>query len=84
MKTNSTIYRGQRIKEMRENKKLSLRELAELVSKELGAPLSHSAIRRYEEGSACDVDILKAICDVLGYDIIELMKECIEYDKKYK
>ena len=84
MKTSSTIYRGKRLKELRENKNLSLRELADLVSKKLGTSLSHSAIRRYEEGSACDIDILKAICDVLDYDIIELMKECLEYDKRSK
>lgn len=84
MKTNSTVYRGRRLKELRENKNMSLRELAERTSKIYGESISHSSIKRYEEGTACDVDILSAICNVLDYSMIELLQECIEYDASHK
>jgi len=84
MKTNSTIYRGKRLRELRESKDLSLRELTERVNTILSEPISHSSIKRYEEGSACDIDVLIAICNVLDYDMITLLQECISYDKKLK
>ena len=78
MKTKSTIFRGKRLKELRESKNLSLRELADRVSKLMNNQISHSSINRYEEGSACDIDVLKAICDVLDCqpgDILEYVRE---------
>ena len=82
-----TKLRGQALKIARKNKKISLRDMADLVSKKLGRELSYGSIRRYEEGSACDMDTLFAICEILDLDAIQLLDECTkkakeEYDLK--
>ena len=75
MKSKATIIRGKKLKEARNNKKISLRTLAEKVTEETGNSISHASINRYEEGSACDMDILFAICRILDLDPIKLLDE---------
>lgn len=77
MKTKATILRGQKLKEARNAKDYSLRQFADLVSKKLGREISYASIRRYEEGSACDMDVLIAICKILDLDPIKLLEECM-------
>ena len=49
-----------RIKEIRENKGLSQRELAKLID------VPHSQISRYENGQHMNEDTIKKICKALG------------------
>lgn len=91
MKSTATILRGLKLKEARIKKDLSLRQLAEKVSEKLGSgrSISYGAINRYEEGSACDMDVLFVICEILDLDALKLLDECMkeakkEYDRNQK
>ena len=77
MKTKMTVLRGLKLREYRKNKKLSLRQMADLVSKKLGRDVSYASINRYENGSACDMDVLIAICSILDVDALKLLEECM-------
>lgn len=81
MKTKATVIRGIKLKDARLQKKLSLRTLAEKTSIILGTPISYASIRRYEEGSACDMDVLIAICQVLDLDPIKLLDDSMKEAK---
>lgn len=80
MKTKLTSIRGKKLKELRENKGYSLREVAEKASKYMDddTNISYGSIKRYEDGTACDLDILMAICKALDYDPIKLITETMQ------
>lgn len=61
---------GPEIKRIRENKGLSLREVASRSG------LSHSGLSNYENGKrSLDIDQLDKLCSVLGVDMLEFLSE---------
>lgn len=64
------MYRIQdRLKEVRDRHDLSLRAFAEKVEKEAGYEVSHSAVRKYENGQRPPADYIRAIADVFSVDV---------------
>lgn len=89
MKTKVTILRGQKLREARIAKNLSLRQVSALLSEKLGRDISYSSIKRYEDGSSSDMDVLIELCKILDLDAIKLLDECMkeakkEYDRNQK
>lgn len=72
MNTYSKIC-GEQIKKLREYKRLSLRQLADL------SEISYTAIRNYENGErAMDIDQIDKLCKALGKNTKEFLDECFE------
>ena len=72
MNTYSKIC-GEQIKKLREYKRLSLRQLADI------SDISYTAIRNYENGErSMDLDQLVMLCEALGKDPKEFLDECFE------
>ena len=72
MNTYSKIC-GEQIKKLREYKRLSLRELADISG------ISHTAIRNYELGNrSIDLDQLNALCTALNKDTKEFLDDCFD------
>lgn len=72
MNTYSKIC-GEQIKKLREYKRLSLRQLADL------SEISYTAIRNYENGNrSMDIDQIDILCTALGKDTKEFLDECFE------
>lgn len=86
MITSYTKRLGEKIFELRTEKNMTLRELAEKASSymEDGKSISHTSINKYENfGRAMDIDILVAICKALDTDAVKLLSEAIsEVDGK--
>ena len=67
-------YVGNKIKEVRENKRYSVIEMAELVN------VSRQAYYHYEDGKiSIPIDRCKTICKYLDIDYIEMMQEALNY-----
>lgn len=76
MNTYSRIC-GEQIKKLREYKRLSLRELADL------SDISYTAIRNYELGNrSMDLDQIDALCRALNKDTKEFLDECFDIIEK--
>jgi len=76
MNTYSKIC-GEQIKKLREYKRLSLRELADISG------ISHTAIRNYEMGNrSMDLDQIDILCKALNKDTKEFLDECFEIIQK--
>ena len=72
MNTYSKIC-GEQIKKLREYRRFSLRQLADISG------ISYTAIRNYELGErAMDIDQLVKLCEALGKDPKEFLDECFE------
>lgn len=72
MNTYSKIC-GEQIKKLREYRRFSLRQLADISN------ISYTAIRNYELGErAMDIDQLVKLCEALGKDPKEFLDECFE------
>lgn len=72
MKKHSVIC-GEQIRQLRDHKKISLRNLSELSG------ISYTAIRNYENGvRAMDIDQIVALCRAMNKDPKEFLDECFE------
>lgn len=66
---------GNQIKMARKTKKISLDKLSELI----GGVKTKSTLKRYEDGtSRIEVDILKAICDQIGLNYLDVISNARE------
>lgn len=78
MNTYSKIC-GEQIKKLREYKRLSLRQLADL------SDISYTAIRNYELGErSMDIDQIDILCKALNKDTKEFLDECFEIAMRFK
>lgn len=67
-------YIGSKIKEVRESKRYSVIEMANLVN------VSRQAYYHYEDGKiSIPIDRCKFICTYLGIDYIDLMQNALNY-----
>ena len=72
MKKHSVIC-GEQIRQLRDHKKISLRNLSELSG------ISYTAIRNYENGlRTMDIDQIVALCRAMNKDPKEFLDECFE------
>ena len=72
MKKHSVIC-GEQIRQLRDHKKMSLRNLSELSG------ISYTAIRNYENGlRTMDIDQIVALCKAMNKDPKEFLDECFE------
>lgn len=64
------MYRIQdRLKEVRDRHDLSLRGFVEKIEEESGYEISHSAVRKYENGQRPPADYIRAIANVFSVDV---------------
>lgn len=69
---------GEQIKKLREYKRLSLRQLADLSN------ISYTAIRNYEMGErSMDIDQIDILCHALNKDTKEFLDECFEIAMRF-
>lgn len=81
MITKFTKRLGEKIYELRVEKRMTLRDLAEKASSymEDGRSISHTSINKYENfGRAMDLDVYFAICKALDIDATKLLTEVQE------
>lgn len=68
-----SVICGEQIRQLRDHKKMSLRNLSELSG------ISYTAIRNYENGlRTMDIDQIVALCKAMNKDPKEFLDECFE------
>lgn len=85
MKSEYTILIGEKLKNIRQEKQMTLRELSDKASAYYGKKISHTSLMYYENnGRSMDIDVLLSICKALDIDMGKFLDEIFDEVNKSK